>query len=260
MDVDVILPDSKEAAAAAYGDGSGISVMAGGTILMQLVNYRRSRPDRVLMLHKAGLSYMDEEGSTVTIGAMTPLARLTGLDAPLGPCAANIGDPEIRAQATLGGNLCAPTPPEHPSGDLQGALIALGATVRSAGAGGERTETVEEFLPHRDSRLVLEVSYERPAAGAFAALHRPHTRHFTPLAVSAVRSTAGEIRLAATGVGPTGIRLPSAEAAAADPAAAGAAAVADVEPADDALLSAWYRERALRVLVERVLTEIGEAS
>jgi CO/xanthine dehydrogenase FAD-binding subunit len=234
-----------------------------------------------MLLNKAGLSYVNENGSSYTIGAMTPLSSLTALPAPLGPCAANVGDHEIQYQATIGGNLCAPTPPEHPSGDLQGPLIALDATVRSVGSGGERTENVESFLANREGRLVLDISFEAPAAGAFAALDRPHTRHFTALAVSGTRNADGTIRLAATGAGPTGIRLSSAETAnvvphhaqldgkrpvlvgshkTQDPEAAGVAALQDVEMSDDALASAWYRERTLPSLVVGVLDELKEMS
>lgn len=261
MGSEVVIPESVEGAVEAFGDGRDVTVIGGGTIVMVLANYGwlRAHPSRTLMLHKAGLSYVRRSGSTITIGSTTPISELLDLPAPLGTCAANIGDPEIRAQATLGGNLCAPTPPEHPSGDLQGPLLALGATVRSVGAGGERTEPVEEFLPHREERLVLDVSFDEPAAGACAFLDRPHSRHFTALAVSGVRTPAGEVRLAATGAGPTGRRLPSAESVE-DPEAAGMAALHDVELADDALASAWYRERTLPLLVGKVLEQIKEAS
>jgi CO/xanthine dehydrogenase FAD-binding subunit len=178
----------------------------------------------------------------------------------VGPCAANIADIEIRSQATLGGNLCAGEGPEAPRGDLQGALLAVGAEVRSSGAGGETTEPLEDFLPHRYERLILDVSYEEPAAGAFTALDRPHTHDYTALAVSAARLADGSVRLAATGAGWFGIRLPSAEARAADPSAAGEAALADVTLHDDALASAWYRGRTLPVLVVRVLTTLQEAA
>ena len=122
------------------------------------------------------------------------------------------------------------------------------------------TEPLEEFLPKRRSRLLLEVSFEEPAAGAFAALGRPHTHDYTALAVSAVRAGDGSIRLAATGVGWWGTRLPSAEATAGDPGAAGKAALADVTLHDDALASAWYRERTLPVLVRRALAELEESA
>lgn len=259
MSADVMIPDTTEAAIEAYGDGSDITVIAGGTIVMQLLNYRRLAPTRAMLLTKAGLSYVNQDGSTQTIGAMTPLSDVIGLPAPFGPCAANIADHEVQFQATVGGNLCAPTPPEHPSGDLQGPLIALGATVRSTGEGGIRVDGVEDFLANKDGRLVLDISFETPEAGAFQALRRPHTRHFTALAVSGVRSSRG-ISLAATGAGPIGIRLASAEGLANDPAAAGEAALNDVVMRDDSLASAWYRERTLPSLVSAVLTEIQEAS
>lgn len=258
MDIDVRIPDSSEAATADFGDGSDVSVMAGGTIVMNLLNSYRVQPSKVLLLHQAGLSYVRQNGSTVTIGATTSLADLTGLPAPMGPCAANIGDPAIRGQGTVGGNLCAMASEEFPVGDLQGALLALGATVRSHGEGGERSEGLAEFLSSGESRLLLDVSFELPAAGAFEALRRPHTKHFTPLAVSGVLTSDGEVRLAATGAGSTGIRLPSAEAAADDPSQAGLAALGDVTLADDALASAWYRGRTLPTLVKRVLIQLKE--
>ncbi len=254
-----MIPDSPDAAAEAYGDGSEITVIGGGTIVMQLLNYGRIQPQKAMLLSRAGLSFVKHQDSAYTVGAMTPLSELIGLFSPLGPCAANVADVEVQHQATIGGNLCSPTPPEHPSGDLQGALIALGATVRSVGNGGERLDAVEDFLADRDGRLVLDISFDTPLAGTFAALDRPHTRHFTALAVSGARTAEG-LRLAATGGGPVAVRLSSAEAAAADPVTAGQAALADVDLHDDALASAWYRGRTLPSLVTRVLQAIEEAS
>jgi CO/xanthine dehydrogenase FAD-binding subunit len=105
---------------------------------------------------------------------------------------------------------------------------------------------------------VLEVSYDEPTVGAFVPLLRPHTHEFTALAVSAARLADGTVRLAATGTGSAGVRLPSAEAAAADPQAAGDAALQDVSPQDDALASSWYRSKVLPVLVRRALTQLQE--
>lgn len=256
--IDVLTPTSPDEAVAAFGDGTGVVVLGGGTIVVPEMTYGRLKPERVLMLGRAGLAGISRSGSTVTIGAATPVADLVGLAAPLGPCAANVADAEIRAQGTVGGNLCAGEGPEAPRGDLQGALLALGAVVRSAGAGGVASEPLEDFLPKRRSRLALDVSFEEPAAGAFANLDRPHTDDYTALAVSGARSADGTIRLAATGAGWWGLRLPSAEAKAGDPEAAGAAALADVKLADDALASAWYRGKVLPVLVRRVLAQLKE--
>jgi carbon-monoxide dehydrogenase medium subunit len=213
-----------------------------------------------MLLTKAGLAGVRRDGKRIAVGATTPVQELVSLPAPVGPCAANVADLEIRSQGTIGGNLCAGRGREAPRGDLQGALLAVDATVRSTGAGGEKTQALEEFLAVRNGRLVLEIAFDEPAAGAFAALDRPHTHDYTALAVSAARTQDGTVRLAATGVADHAVRLLAAEAKAHDPQAAGEAAVADATFADDALASAWYRERTLPVLVRRALTQLQEAT
>ena len=165
------------------------------------------------MLKDAGLSGIARDGSRVTIGATTSIQELVDLPAPIGPCAANVADLEIRGAATVGGNLCAGESHEAPRGDLQGALIAVGATVRSAGDGGISEDALEDFLPKRGERLVLDVSYEEPAAGAFAGLDRPHTHDYTALAVSGAKAADGTIRLAATGAAATAGGFPPRKAA-----------------------------------------------
>jgi CO/xanthine dehydrogenase FAD-binding subunit len=255
---EVLIPTSPGEAAAAFGDGNGVTVVAGGTIVMPELTAGRVRPSRAILLHRAGLDTVSREGGRVTIGAATPLSALIGLPAPLGPCVANVADVEIRAQATLGGNVCAGRGHEAPRGDLQGPLLALDAVARSTGADGEREEPLVAFLAGHAGRLLLSVSYDEPAAGAFVALDRPHTHEYTTRAVAGARGADGSVRLAVTGVAGPGSRLPSAEAAASDPAAAGEAALADVHLHDDALASAWYRAKVLPVLVRRVLHDLEE--
>jgi len=257
---EVLLPSSADEAVSLFGDGADVTVVGGGTIVVPELTYGRLKPSKALLLHQAGLAGVSISGSTVTVGATTSVSDLCGQPAPLGPCAENVADVEIRAQATVGGNLCAGEGPDAPRGDLQGPLLALAATARSAGEGGITSEPLEEFLPKRRGRLLLDVSFEAPEAGGFSALGRPHTHDYTALAVSAVRAADGTIRLAATGVGWWGTRLPSAEAAAGDPEAAGKAALADVTFHDDALASAWYRERTLPVLVRRALAQLQESA
>jgi carbon-monoxide dehydrogenase medium subunit len=253
---DVLMPTSEAEAVALFAEGT--TVIGGGTIVVPAVSQGRLAPVRALLLGRAGLAGITRAGATVTIGAMTPVAALVDLPAPLGPCAANVADNEVRAQATVGGNLCTTTDGEVPRGDLQGALLALDARVRSQGAGGERTEPLEQFLTAHEGRLLLDVSYEEPTTGAFEVLRYPHTHTYTVLAVSAVRTAAGDTRLAATGVAGTPTRLRGAERAAADHAAAGVAAAAEAEFADDALASAWYRTKTLPVLVRRALATLEE--
>jgi aerobic carbon-monoxide dehydrogenase medium subunit len=251
---EVLRPGSEEEAVEMFGDGTGVLVVGGGTIVMADLNYRRNRPARALLLKDAGLSGIERDGERVTVGATTPVEELTGLGNPIGACAANVADVEIRAAATVGGNLCTGAGTDAPRGDLQGAFLAVGATVRSAGEGGIVEEPLEEFLPKRGERLLLSVSYEEPAAGAFSGLDRPHTHDYTALSVSGARTADGTIRLAATGVAEHGLRLPSAEGGDAE------SALQDVTPHDDALASAWYRSKVLPVLVRRVLDELKGAA
>src|SRR5262245_18216721 len=260
---EVMFPTSADEAIAQFGDGSDVTVIGGGTIVVPEITYGRRRPAKALVLSRAGLDTIDAGGATVTLGAALSVARLTELaeDATaLAQCALNIADYEVRRQATVGGNLCAGAGADAPRGDLQGPLLALEATARSVGADGEVTEPLEDFLAHRDGRLLLDVWFDKPAASAFAAIDYPHTHAYTALAVTGVRRADGQVRLAATGLAGFGTRLPSAEAAANDPEQAGAAALADATVGDDAVASAWYRERTLPVLVRRVLADLEEAA
>jgi aerobic carbon-monoxide dehydrogenase medium subunit len=250
---EVLVPASEDESIAAFGDGADVTVVGGGTIVVPDVTYRRIRPTKALLLGQAGLSGITRAGARVTIGATTPVQELVDMPAPLGECAANIADLEIRSQGTVGGNICAGEGGDAPRGDLQGAFLAVGATARSAAGGDVTEEPLEDFLPKRNERLLLSVSFEEPAAGAFAGLDRPHTHDYTALAVSGARAADGTVRLAVTGAGSHGVRLPSAEAGNAE------AALNDVTPHDDALASAWYRTKVLPVLVRRVLDDLRES-
>jgi CO/xanthine dehydrogenase FAD-binding subunit len=254
----VVFPHSPEEAISSFGDGSDITVMAGGTILMPDLAAGRAHPERVLLLAQAGLDQINEEDDKLRIGATVRISQLLEAPEPLASAARRLGDNEIRAQATIGGNLCAGPGSGFPRGDLQAPLIALAATVRSAGAGGERTEPVEDFLSgDPTSRLVLEIEVDASRTGAWATLDRPHAHSYTPLAVSAsVAADGSDLRIAATGAGPHAVRLRTAETGGLD--GDPRRALEDVTFVDDALASAWYREKMLPVLVGRAFTQLKE--
>jgi aerobic carbon-monoxide dehydrogenase medium subunit len=244
-DVDVLVPTSPDEALAAFGDGAGVTVIGGGTIVMPDLAAGRLRPAKALLLSRAGLDGVTRDGGKVTIGAATPLAVLEDGDEPLATAVRHLADPEIRGQATVGGNVCALGSPDAPRGDLQAPLIALGASVRSAGAGGERTEPIEDFLANGAGRLVLDVSYDdAERKTGYAASTRPHTHHYTILAVAAAERD-GELRVAATGLGPHAVKI--------DPENP----LAGVDPPDDAVASGWYRAQVLPKLVERAVADLS---
>lgn len=261
------MPTSAAEAVEAFADGPGVTVFAGGTILMPEISYGRyPRGGRTLMLHRVGLDDVSGNG-TVTIGAMTRLSALAETDLePLATAAGEVADLEVRAQATVGGNLCALPGRESPRGDLQAPLIALGARVRSAGAGGERTEPVEEFLAglgpgggaNREPRLVLAIEVDRPGRASYLSLRRPHAHSYAVMSVACEENGEG-IRVAAGGVGARAVRLREVERALADGATAAEAsahALDEAEPQDDALASAWYRRAVLPSLITRALERL----
>jgi carbon-monoxide dehydrogenase medium subunit len=260
-DTEVLFPGSESEAVQAFGDGHAVTVFGGGTILMPAVSYGRyPRGGRTLMLQRAGLDQITGDG-TVKIGAMTRLNALAaaGIE-PLSSAAADVADIEIRAQATVGGNLCAPPGLESPRGDLQVALLAAGARVRSAGAGGEQTESIDDFLAALESepRLVLSLELDKPSRSAYLSQRRRHAHSYAVMTVACAETPEG-VRVAAGGVAPRALRLEAVERALADGAScadAGAKAAEGIDPQDDALASAWYRRTVIPTLVTRALDQM----
>jgi carbon-monoxide dehydrogenase medium subunit len=261
---DVLVPTSADEAASAFGDGSGITVLAGGTIVMPELKLGRLRPQRTLYLGRAGLDRIERSGATYRIGAMTPVSALVeGAPRPLADFARHVGDHEIRGQATIGGNLCAPPGATAPRGDLQAPLLALNARIRSVAAGAERVDSIDDFLAAGpDGRLVLAIEVDEPRSAATAAVRRPHAHAYTVLRVAAAE-TADGVRIGIVGAGPRALRAASVEQALAGGGSAEDAAqkvLEDADPRDDALASAWYRRKVLPGLVARALHDLAEGS
>ena len=66
---ELLSPTSPAEAVAAFGDGAGVTVMGGGTILMPELTYGRLRPTRVLLTGRAGRARM-----LMVPGAVSPAA------------------------------------------------------------------------------------------------------------------------------------------------------------------------------------------
>ena len=118
-----LLPESADAAVAELA--SGAAVMGGGTTVMPAVHAGTLDAERVVGLARAGLEGIEREHGRTTIGAMTPLAAVAGLDGAVGEAAAAVGGPALRNMATIGGNLLVGAP----YGDVGVALLALEAQV-----------------------------------------------------------------------------------------------------------------------------------
>ena len=64
----VLLPSSEDEAVAAFGDGTGVTVVAGGTIVLPELTAGRLRPAKALMLTRAGLSGCPARAATARSG------------------------------------------------------------------------------------------------------------------------------------------------------------------------------------------------
>src|SRR5262245_43789493 len=110
------------------------AIIAGGTVIMPVLNYGTDEFDTLVSLRSSGLSGIGIAGGLAAIGATTTLSEIEGEDelAFLRPALDAIGSPTIRNMATVGGNLFV----KQPYGDFAACLIGLGAEVTIAGPNG----------------------------------------------------------------------------------------------------------------------------
>jgi CO/xanthine dehydrogenase FAD-binding subunit len=266
----ISLPHTLEEAISLLGDqGGDTTILAGGTILMGLINEGLRFPRQVLSLARVGLDRLTITPDATVIGAAVTLARLArDLDLPLlSEAAALAGGPALRTTATIGGNLFA----SPPYGDLIVALLALDASVELAGAAGRRALPIEVFLAERAvrapaSEILTEIYVPRMVGRAAYTKMMRRAANSPAVVVVAVRLTIDATgvctaaRIALGNAASQPFRAMAAEAAlvgttvdAEAIAAASNAAMEASDPPTDALATAWYRRRMVGVQVRRTL-------
>lgn len=242
--------------------GAGAIYLGGGTIVMRDINAGAVQ-GRVIRSTDPALSQIRPSGDGLDLGAGVTMAAIAGNAdlAFLHPVVRAVGGPQVRAMATIGGNLFA----THPYGDLTGALLALGARVVIAGG---RQRPIEEFLHDRArAGLVAAVHVPRPRdhrAFAFHKVSRVKPKGVSVMSIAAYLPREGGrvkgARVAYVGFGPCPLRASSVErvleGASLDAAliARAASLAADgLDPPTDALASAWYRREVVGVHLRRLL-------
>ena len=265
----VARPRSLAEARSILGGNPRATILAGGTVVMPVLNYGTDAFDTLVSLRASGLSEVSIAGERATIGAMTTLSALEAQSelSFLRPALDAIGSPTLRNMATVGGNLFV----KPPYGDFAACLIALGAEATIAGPAGNRSEPVEKTVaaPLGRDEIVTAVSFALPASGTFK-FRKAARKAFNSAAIvtvaAVIAADAGIVsacRIALGGVAKSAVRALSVEAALAgkpfdraNVEAAAAEARNDIAPADDAYASAWYRARVTPVYIRRAL--IGE--
>jgi carbon-monoxide dehydrogenase medium subunit len=253
--------------------GRGTRVMAAGTDLIL------SGSDEITGLVDLGglaLSYIEDRGGAVAIGAMTTLTELLEhpaaaayLDGVVPEMLRRVGSPLLRNVATVGGNLVR----RQPWSDVIPLFRALGASM-TLFDGEDRSGPIDDLYAeaaHLTGTILTEVVLPRQPAGTAAAFWK-----FTRSAVDiATLNCAALIQAQESGcvrarvfVGATprlAAAVPSAEAAlvgtdlsASAIAAAARAAADEVSTGDDLRATAAYRTRLVSVGVTRCLEKAQE--
>ena len=262
-------------ASLAGSDGEAIA-MGGGTSVAMLLKNDLIEPGKIVWLGRVSeLRRLAAGGDgTLVAGAMVTLRELAASEAvrahapALAYAAGQVGNPRVRAVATLGGALVHGDPRQ----DIPPVLLALEARVRIAGPSGEREVPVAGFHTGfmetilGEGELVTEVVIPGvPGRRAVYARFTPGSEDDYPtvgVAASVVRGGDGTVTravLAIGGVGPAPLLVEGAAALAgrvpgpADIEAVAAAAEQTAAPADDQRGSARYKKAMTREWTRRAL-------
>lgn len=258
----------------------GAAVLAGGTDLLVHMRTGRRTPTALVSLQDlTQLTDVSAENGVVRIGAGAPLSALTDHPAitarypVLGTAARFMGSLAIRAQATIGGNLCNASP----AADLPPVLLALDATITLAGRSGERELPLHELFlgPGRTilqpGELCVAITLPPGPPERRVTFERLDQRRAmdiaivsAALAVTVLDGVVRDARVVLGAVAPTPLRVPAAEAALVDRPlsastieAAAAAAMQAAQPITDIRASAAYRRDMVGALVRRGLGRLA---
>jgi carbon-monoxide dehydrogenase medium subunit len=244
---------------------------SGGTSIGLLVGQGLLVPSQLVWLGRVpGLDSIDVDGGTLRVGAMVTMAQLaehpvvrSALPA-VAAAAAAVGNPRVRAVATVGGALAHADPRQ----DLPPALLAVRAEVAVVGPTGDRRLPLAD-LPRGFMDTALEAG-ELVTTVYVPLVDRRRSCYlrFTPGSVADYPTvgTAASVqwdangmldaaRVAVAGVAPVPLVLDVAVAGDVIDLDAAATTVADTaSPVDDRLGSASYKRDMAAVWVRRALT------
>src|SRR5919199_6640196 len=135
--MEFLQPRSLDEALALKAERPEAVPIAGGTDVMVELNFELRRPGAVLDLGRVPeLATWDRDDGRLRLGAgityTRAIAELAGDLPGLAIAARTVGSPQIRNRGTIGGNLGSASP----AGDCHPPLLALGAQVEVASAGG----------------------------------------------------------------------------------------------------------------------------
>jgi xanthine dehydrogenase iron-sulfur cluster and FAD-binding subunit A len=260
--------------------GDSAKLYAGGAELALLMRHGLVDPEYFIDIKSIpDLGRIAAIGSAVTIGACATHHRIERdpvVRAQLPAFAyaeSQVANIRVRAQGTLGGNLCF----NDPHSDPGTALLIHEATVTVANGSGRRQMRLEDFLGEMYATALeadeLLVSVDAPLLpdGWGSSYHRVHRYQRPTLGVAAAAQFAGGriegVRLAVGCVSAKPMRLPDLEREIVGADIQNARRLIQerkaylrelLQPVDDLLGSAAYKLYMTQVLLGRALEDIGE--
>jgi carbon-monoxide dehydrogenase medium subunit len=276
--VDYLRPADIAEAVAALADHEGARPLAGGQSLINVLKHRAAEVELLVDVGRLEeLRALDvrpdgsaEVGAAVTYEELEHSDELRGAHPKLAEVAAHTVDVQVRSRGTLGGNACY----NDPSSNFPPLLVALGATMRVAGPGGEREVPAEEFftgayrtaLGHGELLRSIVLPALGPGEGVGYSSVLVATDSWAIARAAALVRSNGTIEAARVVLGcvsPRPLRASAMEArlvggeatTEAVTAAAGAATEGVDEPPSDAHASGDYRRRMSPVVAKRAVFE-----
>ena len=254
-------PDTLDEALEAIGDDS--VPYCGGTELLLAMRAGLTRPDVLVDVKRlTELTGIRVDDGHLVIGAaerhMDVAAHpLVARRAPMLAAVEHaVGNARVRAQGSIGGNLCF----AEPKSDVGTALIAFGASVRLASPAGRREVAVADLLagPYwadkEPDELLLDIRVPLPGGSTVATYLKYQTMERPTVGVALVHDPdAGWVRLAVGAVGEVPTAWTFGAPAEIDPDAV----AREIDPTPDLTGSERYKRHITGVYVRRALADLA---
>lgn len=274
--------DLEEALKILDQNGPGVTLLSGGTNV--LVDWRSGiiSPKFLMdIFHLRELRFIEDHGDLISIGSTTTMKAIASSSTIrsfatfLGEAASQVGSPQVRNRATIGGNIVSASP----AADTLPPLLVLETTLCLKSLHEERQVSLASFLRGakatglRDNEILVSIRFPKPSAEAIGRFVKFGRRN--ALAISVVNialllvqrngvKEIGEARVALGAVGPKAFRVGQVEdflfGKTLEPETireAAEMAAYQCRPISDIRANAEGRRKLVKVLLEEVLSQLA---
>lgn len=275
-------PANAETLARLAADNPDATIVSGATdVGLWITKQLRQLPKIILTGGVKALHVVEEGPDLVAIGAAASYAEatpaLSRLDADVAEVLRRLGSTQVRASATVGGNIANGSP----IGDMPPLLIALGATLTLRHGAAERTLPLEAFFiaygrqDRVPGELVWRIDVPRLRASEVFRAYKISKRFDQDISavMAAFKFTTDDNKVASARIAFGGMAATPRRAAATEAALAGVslddpaswarpldALARDFQPISDMRASAAYRLEVAKGLLRKALMEVSGAA